>query len=235
MQDDIFGEAITAFFKTKKEQVITVSNEDFDDDEIAVSYLFRDYKQMPPIEQKALQLSKGKVLDVGCGAGSHSLYLQNTKKIDVTAIDTSTGAINICNLRGITNTNCEDFYKHKGTYDTLLFLMNGSGIIGKLEQFNAFFTKVKELLAPNGQVFIDSSDLIFLFENENGEHWIDATKGYYGELKYQISFNHKSSEIFDWLYVDFNTLKRACQVHGFNCELILEGNHYDYLAKLTLI
>jgi len=234
MQNDIFGKAITAYFETKKEQIITVQNEDFDDDEILVSYLFRDYQQMPEIEKKALQLSKGKVLDVGSGAGSHSLYLQNKNKLEVTAIDTSVGAIEICEKRGVLNAIAEDFYAHKGNYDTILLLMNGSGIIGKLNNFNSFFDQLKRLLAPNGNVFIDSSDLIFLFENENGEFWVDAAKGYYGELKYKISYLKNFSETFDWLYVDFNTLKRACQVNGFNCELIMEGTHYDFLARLTL-
>jgi len=235
MHNDIFGEAITAYFETKKEQIITVNNVDFDDDEIPVSYLFRDFNQMPKIEQKALLLAKGKILDVGCGAGSHSLYLQNQKKQDIIAIDTSAGAIKTCLLRGVNKALNEDFYQHKGTYDTILLLMNGSGIIGKLNNFDTFFKKIKQLLNPKGQVLIDSSDLIFLFENENGEYWVDAAKGYYGELKYKINYNQKSSEIFDWLYVDFNTLRRACQVNGFNCELILEGTHYDFLAKISLI
>jgi len=235
MQHDIFGEAITAYFNTKQEQIITVSNQDFDDDQIPVSYLFRTYTQMPKIEQKALQLAKGAILDVGCGAGSHSLFLQNEKKLNVVAIDTSIGAIDICKKQGIHQTYTENFYDHQGKYDTLLLLMNGSGIIGKLDQLNTFFNKTKELLNPNGQVLIDSSDLIYLFENEKGEYWIDAKKGYYGELTYQISYNHKSSEVFDWLYIDFNTLKRACQINGFECELVLEGEHYDFLAKLSLI
>ncbi len=235
MQYDIFGEAIKAYFKTKQEQIITVINEDFDDDEIKVSYLFRDFNEMPALEQKALQLAEGKILDVGCGAGSHTLYLQNSKKKWVKAIDTSVGAIDVCSKRGVVNALCNNFYNHKGKYDTLLLLMNGSGIIKKLENFNTFFSKVKELLNPNGQLLIDSSDLIFLFENEKGEYWVDASKGYYGELQYQISFNNLISEQFDWLYVDFNTLKRACQLHGFTCELVLEGEYYDYLARITLL
>lgn len=235
MQNDIFGAAITAYFNSKKEQIITVTNQDFDDDQIHVSYLFREYDQMPAIEKKALDLCTGTILDVGSGAGSHSLFLENNKKLNVTAIDTSAGAIETSKKRGLTNALVDDFYEHHGSYDTILLLMNGSGIIGKLNNFNTFFNHLKSLLNANGQVLIDSSDLIYLFEDENGEYWVDAAKGYYGELNYQISYNNKSSEVFNWLYVDFNTLKRACLVHGFKCELIAEGEHYDYLAKLSLV
>lgn len=230
---DIFGEAIKAYYQTGKEQLIKVHSDNFEDDEILVSYLFRSFEEMPEIEQKALQLCRGDILDVGCGAGSHSLYLQN-KGCKVKAIDTAVGAIEICGKRGVLNAQLEDFYRHKESYDTILLLMNGSGIIGELKNFSAFFSHLKTILNPNGQVFIDSSDLIYLFENENGEFWVDASKGYYGEMKYQVSFNRDTSEVFNWLYVDYNTLQRAAHFSGFNCELIIEGEHYDYLARLSI-
>ncbi|NJW54833.1 class I SAM-dependent methyltransferase, partial [Salinimicrobium oceani] len=129
---DIFGKAITAFYETGDDEEITVHSPDFDDDVIPVPYLFRSYKEMPRLEQKALQLCRGKVLDVGCGAGSHSLYLQEERKLEVTAIDTSAGAIDICRKRGILdarNIAFEDLSGEK--FDTVLLLMNGTGIVGK--------------------------------------------------------------------------------------------------------
>ncbi len=234
MLHDIFGHAISDYFHTKKDISIKVLSSDFDDDEIPVPYLFRKYEDMPTIEQMAMDLSKGTTLDVGCGAGSHSLFLQNNKKLEVTAIDTSTGAIEICKAQGITNAHIQDFYQHSGKYDTILMLMNGSGIVGTLNNFNTFFEHLKTLISKNGQILLDSTDLIYLFENEDGEYWVDAAQGYYGEMQYQLSYNNKTSEVFDWLYVDYNTLQRAAAVNGFACELIHTGEHYDYLAKLTL-
>ena len=234
MQHDIFGNAISDFYNTKKDISIKVLSSDFDDDEIPVPYLFRKYTDMPVIEQMALDLSKGTILDVGCGAGSHSLYLQNNKNLNVTAIDTSAGAISICREQGIEKAANIDFYKHTGKYDTILMLMNGSGIVGTLNNFNVFFDHLKTLISKNGQILLDSTDLIYLFENENGEYWVDAAQGYYGEMQYQLSYNNKTSEVFNWLYVDYNTLQRAAAVNGFACELIHTGEHFDYLARLTL-
>ena len=234
MQKDIFGAAVLDYFNTNKPNSITVLSEDFEDDEIPVPYLFRTYAEMSEIEQKALQLSFGKTLDVGCGAGSHSLFLQNDKKLEVTALDISEGAIEVCIKRGVHHTICGNFYDQEIKYDTILLLMNGSGIAGTLENLNTFFEKLKSLLNKNGQVLIDSSDLIYLFENENGEYWVDASKGYYGEMTYQMQYKNETSEPFDWLYLDYNTLQRAASLNRFNCELILEGKHYDYLAKLSL-
>ncbi|WP_010177403.1 class I SAM-dependent methyltransferase [Aquimarina agarilytica] len=234
MENDIFGAAITDYFETRIPNSIIVKSNEFDDDEIPIPYLFRTFNEMPKVEQKALDLSFGKVLDVGCGAGSHSLHLQNEKKLTLTAIDTSAGAVEICKKRGVTTVLNEDFYIHQGTYDTILLLMNGSGIVGTLTNFASFFNKLKSLLTSNGQILIDSSDLIYLFEDENGEYWVDAAQGYYGEMQYQLEYKNKTSQKFDWLYVDYNTLQRAAAFNNFNCELIIEGAHYDYLARLTL-
>lgn len=233
---DIFGKAITAFFENGDDEEIIVHSPDFDDDVIPVPYLFRNFKQMPKLEKKALQLCRGRVLDVGCGAGSHSLYLQEEKKLNVTAIDTSSGAIKICHQRGIRDTRniaFEELSEEK--FDTILLLMNGTGIVGKIKFLDSFFTQLKNLLSKDGQVLIDSSDLIYLFDvDEDGGVWVDSSRGYYGELTYSLSYKKETSEKFDWLYLDFESLSLAATKNNFSCEKILEGEHYDYLARLTV-
>lgn len=233
---DIFGNAIQDYFRTKQKAEIIVHSPDFDDDVIPVEYLFRSYKEMPFLEQKALELCRGRVLDVGCGAGSHALYLQQQKKLSVTAIDTSKGAIEICRERGITdarNLAFQDLNDEK--YDTLLLLMNGTGIVGKMRFLDNFFKKIKDLLRPGGQILIDSSNLIYLFDaDDDGGVWLDSSK-YYGELTYKLSYGGETSQSFDWLYLDFDSLALAATKNGFSCELLVEGDHYDYLAKLSLV
>ncbi|MFD2564625.1 class I SAM-dependent methyltransferase [Aquimarina rubra] len=231
---DIFGHAIKDFYNKKYSEDIVVQAPDFDDDIIPVPYLFRTYAEMPEIEQKALDLCYGDILDVGCGAGSHSLVLQENRKLNVHAIDISAGAIKICKKRGITNATVQDvFNMEEEQYDTLLFLMNGSGIIGKLTNIDHFFSMIKKLLKPNGQILIDSSDISYLFAEEDGSFWVDASAGYYGEMQYKLKYKNKESDWFDWLYIDYNTLQNAANAHGFLCELVLEGENNDYLAKLT--
>jgi SAM-dependent methyltransferase len=233
---DIFGNAIKAYFEHGDEADIAVHSPDFEDDVIPVAYLFRNYDEMPPLEQKALDMCKGRILDVGCGAGSHSLYLQKEKELEVTAIDTSNGAIEVCKKRGISdarNISFEDLSEEK--FDTILLLMNGTGIVGKMNRLDEFFEQLKRLLSKNGQVLIDSSDLIYLYDaDEDGGVWVDAAGGYYGELIYSLSYKGETSDKFDWLYLDFDSLSLAAAKNGFSCELIKEGEHYDYLAKLTI-
>ena len=234
MSKDVFGEALQDFYDKKYSEDIVVQATDFDDDTIPVPYLFRDYSEMPLIEQKALQMAHGTVLDIGCGAGSHSLYLQEQGH-DVTAIDISQGAIKICQKRGVKKATTKDILSLTAvSFDTLLLLMNGSGIIGKLDKISNFLNHLKTLLKPGGQVLLDSSNIAYLFEEEDGGFWIDTTKAYYGEMQYQLKYKNQSSDWFDWLYLDFDTLQKACEASAWKCELVLEGDHYDYLAKLSL-
>lgn len=118
------------------------------------------------------------------------------------------------------------------TFDTILMLMNGSGIIGKLENMAAFFQKMKQLLRPGGCILMDSSDLRYLFEDEDGSFLIDLAGDYYGEIDFRMQYKNIKGDSFDWLYVDFQTLNLYAAGNGFEAELIKEGEHYDYLTRL---
>jgi len=236
---DLFGKAILDFQTNNSPENLITETSISEEDEMSVAYLFRTYEEMPKLEQRALQLAKGKTLDVGCGAGSHSLYLQNKKDIDVSAIDISENAIKACRLRGVASAKVANILDLNANekFDTILLLMNGTGIFGKLNNVPEFLQKLKLLLNENGQLLIDSSDIIYMFdedEDEDGGKWIPGDD-YYGELEFTLSYKGEKEDSFPWLYLDYNTLQNAAHANGLQCQLILEGEHYDYLAKLTLI
>jgi len=232
---DLFGKAILDYQTGNAPENLITETSISEEDEMDVSYLFRDYSTMPELEQKALQLAKGKVLDVGCGAGSHSLYLQNERGLDVTAIDISANAIEACKLRGIKNTIAGDVMEHEQTYDTILLLMNGAGMCGKLKRISGFLYKLKSLLNPGGQILLDSSDIIYMFdEDDDGGKWIPTDIDYYGEVIFNVTYKGEQEKPFNWMYIDYNTLQNAAHGNKLQCELILEGKHYDYLARLSL-
>ena len=230
---DLFGQALLDFQKGAFTEDIMTSTNISDDDTLPISYLFRNFKEMPKLEQKALKLAKGHVLDVGCGAGSHSLYLQE-KGFQLKSIDISEGAIEVCKLRGVKNAEVKNILNETETYDTILLLMNGTGIFQELSQLSKYLKHLKSLLHLNGQILIDSSDIKYMYEDEDGGFWIDAHANYYGELDYYLSYKGNKQTPIKWLYLDFETLQLACETVGLQCELILEGDHFDYLAKLSL-
>jgi SAM-dependent methyltransferase len=166
--------------------------------------------------------------------------LQNEKKLAVTAIDISEKAVEACKLRGVSNAKVENILRFETDekFDTIILLMNGTGIFGKLENVSNYLQKLKSLLAENGQILIDSSDIIYMFDDDDSEDsdggkWISGDK-YYGELEFTITYKGEKEAPFPWLYMDYNTLQNAAVANGLKCELVLEGEHYDYLARLTV-
>lgn len=228
---DLFGNALLDYQKDNYTVDIITSTNISEEDDLPLSYLFRNYKNMPKLEQKALKLAKGTVLDVGCGAGSHSLYLQE-KGLNVKAIDISKGAIEVAKLRGVLHAEVKPLLDEKENFDTILLLMNGTGIFQELSQVSTYLKHLKSLLHVGGQILIDSSDIKYMYEDEDGGFWMDMNASYYGELDYFLSYKNEEELPMKWLYLDFDKLQLACETVGLKCELVAEGAHFDYLARL---
>ena len=232
---DPMGAAIADYFTKGRAAKLRVFSSQFDEDEIPAEQLFRTFDEMPVLEQEALRRATGKILDCGAGSGCHALALQDMGK-QVEAIDISPLSVETMQKRGVRQAYCvnlfDEHYLQK--FDTILMLMNGSGIIGKLENMGTFFTKMKQLLNPGGCIYMDSSDLRYLFEDEDGSFLVDLAAGYYGEIDFRMQYKQVKGEPFDWLYVDFQTLSFYAAANGFKAELVKEGEHYDYLACLKI-
>lgn len=233
-QKDPMGQAIADYHKNGKAAKLRVLSSMFYEDEIPVATLFRSFEKMSAIEQEMIRLSKGRTLDVGAGSGCHSVVLQS-RGHNVVAIDISELSVAVMKERGIdarlTNLFDETF---TDKFDTIIMAMNGIGIVGKTERMEEFFRCAKRLLNPGGQILLDSSDIRYIFENEDGSMDIDLAAGYYGEVDFNMRYKNIKGESFDWLYIDFDTLCFYANENGFECEKCLDGEHYDYLAKITL-
>ncbi len=232
---DPMGAAIADYFRHQKAGRLRVLSSQFEEDEIPVPQLFRSHADMPELEQTALTLAQGAILDAGAGSGCHALTLQQMGK-DVCAIDISPLSVEVMKERGVRNARLVNLFDEhfQESFDTILMLMNGSGIIGKLENMPAFFDRMKQLLRPGGRILLDSSDLRYLYEDEDGSFLIDLAGDYYGEVDYRMQYKSVRGDRFDWLYVDFQTLSLYASQSGFEAEIVKEGEHYDYLACLTL-
>lgn len=229
---DLFGQALLDYQNGNYTEDIITSTSISEEDILPIPYLFRSYPEMPKIEQKALDLAYGNVLDVGCGAGGHSLYLQDEKGLNVKAIDISQGAIEVCKNRGVKNTEILDILDETEQFDTILLLMNGTGVFQKLDQVTKYLIHLKNLLNTNGQILIDSSDIKFMYEDEDVRYCFDNNENYYGELEYYLEYKGQKEVPFNMLYLDFELLKKACFAVDLKCEMLIEGEHYDYLARI---
>ena len=233
---DAMGNAIADYARTGKAAKLIVTSTMLDDDEMPVEVLFRTFDEMPAIEQEALRLAQGKILDVGAGSGCHALALQEMGK-DVCAIDISLLSVDVMRERGVRNARAINLFDERlcDRFDTIILLMNGAGMIQRLENTPDFFMRMRQLLAPGGKILMDSSDLMFLYENEDGSYDIDLNGDYYGQLDFAMHYKDIKGEPFDWIYIDFDTLSVHAEANGFTCRLVKEGEHYDYLAELQVM
>jgi len=225
---DILGSAILDYYTNSKPSKLWIHNTYGPKEEMPVGAYFRTRFDMPDLELTALNLCRGKVLDIGAGAGSHALILQNDG-LDVTALDISEGAAEVMKLRGVKKIMQADVLSYnEETFDTLLLLMNGIGLTQTLDGMKAFFKHAEKLLKPNGQILFDSSDIAYLYEEEMPEQ-----SNYYGEIMYWYEYKKQKGDWFKWLYVDKNTLKGIAVANGWKCNILEEDEFDQYLAQLT--
>lgn len=230
---DPLGYALLDYLDGKREEEVKVFSPDVEDDVIPVDYFFRSFDDMPEVEKEALKLVRGKTLDVGAGSGCHTIWLKENQA-DVVPVDSSPGCVEAMKRQNIDNARQADIWEMEDEqYDTILLLMNGMGFAGKIENMPQFLRQLKKLLKPGGQILFDSTDLIYLFLDDEGGAWIDLNDKYIGELTYTMEYKGIKSEPFPWLFVDFDLVKEAAEMVELQAEKILSTETYGYCARLT--
>ena len=234
-ENDPIGQALTDYLNTKEEGIIHVDTNITEDESIPTSYFFRGYEDMPKSEQIALDKSKGKILDLGAGSGVHSLELQK-KGMDVFPIDISELSVEVMKRRGLKNVRLQDYRDITNEkYDTILLLMNGIGMVQKIEHIPEFLKQLKGVLNEGGQILIDSTDILYMFEDEeDGSYLIDINGDYYGEMLYDVRYKNIKGAPFNWFYIDFGLLNDYSVAEGFSCEMLVSEDEGHYLARLSL-
>jgi len=228
---DPIGKAITDFSRSKRPDDIIVCSEICEDDIIPIEVLFRNEDEMPELEVLALQNATGKILDVGAGAGTHANYLQNMGK-DVTAIDISEGAVAFMQTQGLKSKKVDFFDLKDEKFDTILMLMNGIGVAGTLSNLEKTLEHAKSLLNPGGKILCDSSDIKYLYEDEDGSLWVNLNQEYYGNFRFQMKYKKETGPWFDWLYVDFDSLFNAAKNVGLKAVRLYDKDD-NYLAEIS--
>lgn len=190
-------------------------------------FMFRHFLEMDELDRLALAECKGRVLDVGGGSGCHSLALQ-ILGLEVDTIDISPGCVAVMQERGVKNVRHLDLHElETGSYNTILMLMNGAGLCGNLDGLSLFLKHACDLLAPGGQILVDSTDLTA----DCGKPWEDAEQ-YPGETEFLMIYKGMRSDPFSWLYIDFDLLKSVSALHGWQCYKLLEDEEDRFLARL---
>jgi SAM-dependent methyltransferase len=227
--------AMWAYHRGSHDAVIVVYD-DFERDEVPVSYFFRRPEQFPPLESRALDLCRGRVLDVGAGSGCHSLVLQD-RGLEVTAIEVVPDLVDILRERGVKDARVATWMDvDAGQFDTVLMMMNGLGLAETLAGLRGLFQHARRLVRTGGQILADSTDVRVRMDREAGRSGtLERPDGrYIGELHFQLEFEGRKGPPFGQLYVDAHTLIRYAREENWDCEIVCDPDEYgNYLARLT--
>ena len=227
--NDVLGTALQDYYAGNRQGKLWIINQYGPKEEMPVAMYFRQYNDMAPLEQTALQHCTGAVLDIGAGAGSHTLWLQQHGHA-VTAIDTSAKAVDVMQHRGVIHPLHQNIFDYAGTrYDTLLLLMNGIGLANTITGLKRFLQHAKQLLLPGGQLLFDSSDVAYIYEGKPL-----PKQRYYGEIAYRYQYKKQKTDWFTWLYIDKKLLKQIAVAEGYIVKFLEEDEYGQFLVRLKL-
>ncbi|MDH3699040.1 MAG: methyltransferase domain-containing protein [Flavobacteriaceae bacterium] len=230
----LLGKALLHYLKQPKDADIISFTSLGEEDVTPLAYFFRDFETMPEIEQRALDMAIGSILDVGAGSGAHSLILQE-RGFDVTALDSAPGAVACCRKRGVKKVVHAEIREYQeASFDTVYMLMNGIGVAGSLRQLDSLLLHLKKIVKPGGQIILDSSDIRYMFDlDQNGSPIRSNEEGYYGDILFSLYYDGEYEPPFPWVYVDYQSLAKVAVNCGLTPEKVIDGPHFDYLARLT--
>jgi SAM-dependent methyltransferase len=232
-----FGQALVEYLEGHREAPMQVLMEDGKHLLLDAADLFCPPELFSGAEELALELCRGRVLDVGAGAGRHSLALQE-ESFDVTAIDICPQSVEVMGRRGVERALLGDVFTWRDAepFETILLLMTGIGVVGSLSGLERLFDPLQALLAEGGQIVFDSWDpttvLAGSYEAARAAERVRQGR-YPGETRQQISYGGTTGASFDWLYVDPETVAARAAAHGLASQVVFTDDEGSYLARMV--
>jgi SAM-dependent methyltransferase len=225
------GAALRDYLSGDTTAEIAVWGEDGAEERVPAAVFFRGPGEFSALEAAALDCCRGRILDAGAGAGPHSLILQ-ARGFTVVALDVAAEAVAVMRARGVRDARRGDVFALCGErFDTLLMLMNGIGIVGTLAGLDRLLQATPRLLAPGGQVLLDSYDPRDL--ESSAEPAGGSKPRYVGEMRFRLEYAGVLGPFYEWLFVDLPTLTDRAARAGFRCEGLWHEGEGHYLARLT--
>jgi 2-polyprenyl-3-methyl-5-hydroxy-6-metoxy-1,4-benzoquinol methylase len=230
-----FGLSLLDYFSGNKLAVISIIRDDGLVTPLPASGLFRDPREFS-IDSIALDLARGRVLDVGAGTGIHSKYLQD-KGLTVCAIDVLPEAVHVMRERGVEDVRVADIMSFEGErFDTIIMMGHGIGVVENIPGLDRFLSSARSLLITGGQILLTSVDVRCSTEPKNLAYQQQNTEAghYFGEIRMRIKYGDITGPLCGWLHVDAQTLTEHARQFGWHCQVICQQDDGNYLAKLSL-
>jgi SAM-dependent methyltransferase len=198
---------------------------------------FTEYDEWSPLERCAIEFAKGRILDIGCGAGRHAIYLQ-VKGFDVTGIDNSPGAIKVCKARGLKKAlvrPISEVDKFKAnSFDTIQMFGNNFGLFGSFDAARLILKKFSRITAPKAQIIAQSRNPYQTTEPEHlAYHRLNKRRGRMGgQLRMRVRFGKTIGEWFDYLFVSPAEMQNILKDTDWQIKEFLEPEAASYFAVI---
>ncbi len=197
---------------------------------------FARFEDWPPRQREAIGFARGRVLDIGCGAGRHSLHLQE-RGHDVVGIDNSPSAVQVCRERGLENAFVVPATKISaalGAFDTILMLGNNFGLLGRLARARWLLRRFKSITPPGGRIIAESLDP---YNTDDPDHFayheLNRNRGRMaGQLRLRVRYGRAKTPWFDYLIVSRNEMEGILQGTGWAVSRYIEHGEAAYAAVM---
>ena len=236
---DAYGEQLWGYFKTGEPRSEIVERDDglLSQGQYGGKLYFSEYKDWRKTEKEAMKYVRGRVLDIGCGAGRHSLYLQG-KGFDVTGIDNSPLAIKICRLRGLKKAKVmgiKEVGKFKAdSFDTIIMMGNNFGLFGSFRLAQTLLKKLHWVTSPDGLIIAMTRDPYTTKDPAHAAyHKLNRKRGRMpGQLRIRVRYKGVIGNWFDYLLVSKDELRKILDNTGWRIERFIDGNDGQYIMLL---
>ena len=237
---DAFGHEFFDYFNTQGGNREIREIIERDDSYIEVSggtdVYFQEYKDWPLHQRKAMRYARGRVLDIGCGAGRHSLYLQE-KGLEVMGIDNSPLAVKVCKQRGLANTevmSINQIGRQLGIFDTVIMMGNNFGLFGSFERARRLLEKLNTVTSKNGRIIAET---IEVYQTDNPDHLsyheFNRQRGRMGgQVRIRARYKKYTTPWFDYLMVSKKEMEEILEGTGWRVMKYIESNSPRYIAIL---
>jgi SAM-dependent methyltransferase len=233
---DAFGHGMLDYYHGTRTSLVIERDDGYFEPDTGLQQYFTEYREWHGDERKAMGYARGCVLDIGCGAGRHSLYLQQ-KGHNVVGIDNSPLAIEVCKLRGLRDVQPVPVTRispQLGIFDTVLMLGNNFGLFGNPDRASRLLRRLHRMTGRQGRIIAQSNDPYRTVSPDHLEyHERNRQRGRMaGQIRLRVRYRKYVTPWWDLLLVSKQEMADILNGTGWRANVHIETENGPYIAIL---